>query len=68
MPPVASTFSARLPASAPYAAAKVCIVSKHSALDPSSAHAPITAFASSAAIRSRSHAGSSIFSTSRRNA
>jgi hypothetical protein len=52
MPPVASTFSAMLPVSAPYAAAKVCMVSAHSGLDPSSAHWPITAFGSSVFMRS----------------
>ena len=45
---------------------KTFIVSKHSELEPSSAHCPMTAFGSSAAMRSCSHPGSAIFSTSRR--
>ena len=64
---MANTFNATLPASAPYAAVNICIVSKHNGLDPSSAHMPITALGSSAAMRSRSHCGSSMPSQSRRN-
>ena len=40
MPPVASTFSAMLPVSAPYAEANVFIVSKQMELDPSSRTLP----------------------------
>src|SRR5271170_7682181 len=52
IPPVASTLRARLPASAPYAPVKIFIVSKHSELEPSSAHSPMTAFGSSHVMRS----------------
>src|ERR1700733_151658 len=67
IPPVASTFRAILPVSAPYAPAKIFMVSKHRELEPSSAHSPMTALGSSLSMRSRSQLGSSIFSTSRKN-